>query len=105
VNFLENDSRSKTLAKPQLRGQEGQALPPNLGSQVPILQTTFGQAAAGGFATIPQSSYTYKDVGVNLAITPRVTYEGEVVIDIAVENNAIGAPVYVGGQSALSFTS
>ena len=105
VNFLENDSHSKTLAKPQLRGQEGQALTLNLGSQVPVLQTTFGQAAAGGFATIPQSSYNYKDVGVNLAITPRVTYEGEIVLDLSVENNAIGSPVDVGGQSALSFTS
>lgn len=105
VNFLENDSRSKTLAKPQLRGQEGQALTLNLGSEVPILQTTFGQAAAGGFATIPQSSYSYKPVGVNLAITPRVTYEGEIVLDLSVENNAIGPAVDVGGQSALSFTS
>ncbi len=105
VNFLENDSSTKTLAKPQLRGQEGWPLTLNLGSQVPILQTTFGQAAAGGFATITQSSYTYKDVGVNLAITPRVSYEGDIVLDITVENNAIGAPVDVGGQSALSFTS
>jgi general secretion pathway protein D len=105
VNFLENDSRSKTLAKPQLRGQEGQPLTLNLGSDVPVLQTTFGQAAAGGLATVPTSSYTYKPVGVNLAITPRVTYEGEVVLDLSVENNAIGAPVDVGGQSALSFTS
>jgi len=105
VSFLEGDSRTKTLAKPQLRGQEGQALTLNLGSEVPILQTTFGQAAAGGFATIPQSSYSYKPVGVNLAITPRVTYEGEIVLDISIENNSIGAPVDVGGQSALSFTS
>ncbi len=105
VNFLENDSRSKTLAKPQLRGQEGQALTLNLGSEVPILQTTFGQAAAGGFATIPQSSYSYKPVGVNLAITPRVTYEGEIILDLSVENNSIGPSVDVGGQSALSFLS
>ena len=42
---------------------------------------------------------------MNLAITPRVTYEGEIVLDLSVENNAIGAPVDVGGQSALSFTS
>jgi general secretion pathway protein D len=106
VNFLENDSRSKTLAKPQLRGQEGEALTLNLGAEVPILQTTFGQAAAGGFATIPQSSYSYKPVGVNLAITvKRVTYEGDIILDLSVENNAVGAPVDVGGQSALSFTS
>jgi general secretion pathway protein D len=105
VNFLENDSHSKTLAKPQLRGQEGQALTLNLGSDVPVLQTTFGQAAAGGFATIPQSSYSYRPTGVNLAITPRVTYEGEIVLDLSVENSAIGASLDVGGQSAPSFTS
>jgi general secretion pathway protein D len=105
VNFLENDSHSKTLAKPQLRGQEGQALTLNLGSDVPVLQTTFGQAAAGGFATIPQSSYSYRPTGVNLAITPRVTYEGEIVLDLSVENSAIGASIDVGGQSAPSFTS
>jgi general secretion pathway protein D len=105
VNFLENDSHSKTLAKPQLRGQEGQPLTLNLGSDIPVLQTTFGQAAAGGFATIPQSSYSYRPTGVNLAITTRVTYEGEIWLDLSVENSAIGAPVDVGGQNAPSFTS
>ena len=97
--------RMRTLAKPQLRGQEGQKLTLNLGAQVPVISTVFGAAAAGGFATIPQSSYNYKDVGVNLDITPRVTYEGEIVLDLSVENSAIGGSVDVGGQSAPSFTS
>src|SRR5438874_4560122 len=80
VNFLESDDRTKTLAKPQLRGQEGQALTLNLGQDIPVVSTVFGAAAAGGFATIPQSSYSYRTVGVNMEMTPRVTYEGEVVI-------------------------
>ena len=105
VNFLQTDGTTKTLAKPQLRGQEGQALTLNLGQEVPVLSTTFGAPAAGGLATVPTSSYSYKPVGINLAITTRVTYEGEIVLDLSVENNAIGAPVDVGGQSALSFTS
>ena len=77
-----------------------------------MLQTTFGQAAAGGFATIPTSSYSYKPVGVNLAITPRVTYEGEIVLDLSVENNAhrragrrrraVGALVHVAQGAHLS---
>jgi general secretion pathway protein D len=105
VNFLQSDNTTKTLAKPQLRGQEGQALTLNLGQEVPVLSTTFGAPAAGGLATVPTSSYSYKPVGINLAITTRVTYEGEIVLDLSVENNAIGAPIDVGGQSALSFTS
>ena len=105
LNFLEQDSHTKTLAKPQLRGQEGQKLTLNLGADIPVLSTVFGAAAAGGFATIPQSSYSYRPTGVNLEITPRVTYEGEVVLDLSVENSSIGASVDVGGQSAPSFTS
>jgi general secretion pathway protein D len=105
VNFLESDQHSKTLAKPQLRGAEGQKMTLNLGSEIPVISTVFGAAAAGGFATIPQSSYNYRKVGVNLDITPRVTYEGEVILELSVENSALGASVDVGGQSAPSFTS
>jgi len=105
VNFLEQDNLTKTLAKPQLRGAEGQKMTLNLGQDIPVIQTVFGAAAAGGFATIPQSSYSYRKVGVNLDITPRVTYEGEILLDLSVENSALGASVDVGGQAAPSFTA
>jgi type II secretory pathway component GspD/PulD (secretin) len=105
VNFLEQDNQTKTLAKPQLRGAEGQKMTLNLGQDIPVLQTVFGAAAAGGFATIPQTSYNYRKVGVNMEITPRVTYEGEILLELSVENSALGASVDVGCQAAPSFTS
>ena len=105
VNFLESDVNTKTLAKPQLRGAEGQKMTLNLGQDVPVISTVFGAPAAGGFATIPQSSYNYRPIGVNLDITPRVTYEGEIVLELALENSSIGASVDVGGQLAPSFNS
>jgi general secretion pathway protein D len=105
VNFLESDQHTKTLAKPQLRGAEGTKMTLNLGSEIPVISTVFGAAAAGGFATIPQSSFNYRKVGVNLDITPRVTYEGEIILELTVENSALGASVDVGGQSAPSFLS
>jgi type II secretory pathway component GspD/PulD (secretin) len=105
VNFLEQDSQSRTLAKPQLRGAEGDKMTLNLGQDIPVLQTVFGAAAAGGLATTPTSSYSYRTVGVILDITPHVTYEGEVRLDISVESSALGQNIDVGGQSAPSFTS
>ncbi|HEX5475643.1 MAG TPA: secretin and TonB N-terminal domain-containing protein [Vicinamibacterales bacterium] len=106
ANFLENDNHTKTLAKPQLRGSEGTKLTLNLGQDIPVIQTVFGAAAAGGFATIPQSSYSYRTVGVNIEMTPRVTYDGEIVLDpLSVENSALGANIDVAGQSVPSFTS
>jgi len=67
------------------------------------LQTVFGAAAQGGFATIPQSSYTYRSVGVNVEVTPRVTYEGEIIMELVVENSTVSGSIDVGGQSAPTF--
>ncbi len=104
VRFLETDNRTKTIAKPQLRGAEGTKLTLNLGDEIPVLQTVFGAAASGGFATIPQSSYTYRPVGVIVEVTPRVTYDGEVILDqLVIENSTLGGSIDVGGQSAPTF--
>jgi general secretion pathway protein D len=103
IRFLESDTHTRTIAKPQLRGAEGTKLTLNLGDDVPVLQTVFGAAAAGGFATIPQSSYTYRPVGVNVEVTPRVTYEGEIVLDLVIENSTLGGSIDVGGQTAPTF--
>ena len=105
LRFLETDSRTKQLAKPQLRGAEGQEMTLNLGDQIPVVSTVFGAAAAGGFANIPQSSFTYRDVGVNIAMTPRVTYEGEIILDLTVESSNLGPNISVAGQDVPSFGS
>ena len=106
VRFLEQDTRTKLIAKPQLRGAEGTKLTLNLGDQIPVLSTVFGAAAAGGFASVPQSSFNYKDVGVNLEMTPRVTYEGEIVLDgFIVESSSLGPSISVAGQEVPSFSS
>ena len=92
VKFLESDSHTKVIAKPQLRGAEGTKLTMNLGDQIPVLSTVFGAQVPGGIASVPQSSFNYKDVGVNLEMTPRVTYEGEIILDgFMVESSALGA--------------
>jgi type II secretory pathway component GspD/PulD (secretin) len=106
VRFLEQDSHTKVIAKPQLRGAEGTKLTMNLGDQIPVLSTVFGAAAPGGFASVPQSSFNYKDVGVNIEMTPRVTYEGEIVLDgFLVESSALGPSISVAGQDVPSFSS
>ena len=106
VRFLETDSHTKVIAKPQLRGAEGTKLTLNLGDQIPVLSTVFGAAVPGGLTSVPQSSFNYKDVGVNLEMTPRVTYEGEIVLDgFIVESSALGPSISVAGQDVPSFSS
>lgn len=103
VRFLETDSRTKQIAKPQLRGAEGQEMTLNLGEEIPVISTVFGAAVPGGFASVPQSSFQHRPVGVNLSITPRVTFDGEIVLDLNVESSTLGPSISVAGQDVPSF--
>ena len=105
VRFLATDQHTKLIAKPQLRGAEGAKLTLNLGDDIPVIQTVFGAAVAGGFASIPQSSFTYRSVGVNIEMTPRVTYEGDIRLELSVESSALGPNISVAGQDVPSFSS
>jgi type II secretory pathway component GspD/PulD (secretin) len=103
VRFLETDSETKLIAKPQLRGAEGQKITLNLGDEVPIPSTTFTPVAQGGASFNPLTSFTYRTIGVIVEMTPRVTFENEIVLDLLVESSTLGEPQDVGGQSLPSF--
>ena len=104
IRLLESDTSTKVLAKPQLRGREGASLSLNLGDNIPVAQTTFGSVAAGGVQTVPQTSYAYRQVGVNVTMTPRVTYNDEIILDpLSVEKSGLGPNIDVAGQSLPTF--
>jgi type II secretory pathway component GspD/PulD (secretin) len=62
--FLATDSNTRLLAKPQLRGAEGEELTLEIGEEVPIPRTTFGGVAAGGINTVPIQSFDYRPIGI-----------------------------------------
>ncbi|MGH9175423.1 MAG: hypothetical protein ACRD1H_13750, partial [Vicinamibacterales bacterium] len=105
LRFLESDSRTKVLAKPQLRGTEGQKVSLNLGEDVPIPTTTFTPLAAGGGAVNPLTSFGYRQIGINVEMTPRVTYDGDIILDLMLENSARGTDVTIAGQALPAFSS
>ena len=103
INFLETDSETRLVASPQLRGQEGAELELNLGDEIPVPTTAFTPIATGGVAVNPLTSFDYKDVGVNLRMTPRVTFDNEIILDLEVENSTLGPNINVAGQSLPTF--
>ena len=105
VRFLESDSQTKILAKPNLRGSEGQKLSLNLGEDVPVPSTTFTPLATGGAAANPLTSYGYRTIGIIVDMTPRVTYDGNIILDITIENSARGQDTNIAGQNLPSFAS
>jgi type II secretory pathway component GspD/PulD (secretin) len=105
VRFLESDSETRLIAKPQLRGAEGQQITLNLGDQIPVPSTIFTPVAGGGANVNPLTSFNYKDVGVNVQVTPRVTFEDDIILDLLVENSTRGQDVNIAGQNLPSFGS
>jgi type II secretory pathway component GspD/PulD (secretin) len=105
VKFLESDSQTKLIAKPSLRGAEGKKLTANLGDQIPVPSTTFQPLISGGTAMNPFTSFNYKDVGVNVEVTPRVTLDGDIILELTVESSTKGTDVNVAGQNLPSFGS
>ena len=103
IDFLESDSETRLVAKPQLRGQEGTQLTLNLGDDIPVPSTSFTPIATGGVAVNPLTSFEYRSVGVNLIMTPRVTYDNEIILDLEVENSTLGANIDVAGQALPTF--
>ncbi|HUK33344.1 MAG TPA: tetratricopeptide repeat protein [Vicinamibacterales bacterium] len=97
VRFLESDTHTKVLAKPQLRGAEGQKLTFKTGQQIPVVSTTFLPVATGGAGQNPLASYNYKDVGINLDMTPRVSPEGDILLDLTIDDSSQGPSQTVAG--------
>lgn len=106
VRFLESDQQTKLVAKPQLRGREGDEIKLNLGDRFPVPSTTFGSlGGAGSVATQPISSFNYEPVGIIVNMTPRVTFDGDVVLKLVVESSTLGQDVNIAGQNLPSFGS
>ena len=60
-------------------------------------------AKTGGAGVNPLSSYNYKDVGVNIDMTPRVTLEGDIILDLMIDDSALGDDKSVAGVTVPTF--
>ena len=89
--LLKNDGATRLLANPQLRATEGQTAQARFGDQVPVPVTVFSPIATGGLPQQPVTSFEYKDVGVNIDITPRVHHDGDVTLALKLEISSLGA--------------
>ncbi len=96
VRLLQSDSSTRLLANPQLRISEGQTAQARFGDQVPVPVTIFASIATGGIAQQPITSFEYKNVGVNIDITPRVHHDGEVTLELKLDISAVGPAGYQG---------
>ena len=95
--LLKTDTATRTLANPHLRTAEGMTATARFGEEVPVPVTTFAPIAAGGVNTQPITSFTYRNVGVNIDITPRLHHDDEVTLALKVTLSSLGGNTGFGG--------
>jgi general secretion pathway protein D len=91
MNFLESDANNKIIAKPNLRGIDGEEITFMVGDEVPVPETQFQAIAAGGINSSPVTTYRYRNVGVEIKITPFVHQNNEVTLKTKLTINFISS--------------
>jgi general secretion pathway protein D len=94
--LLKQDTDTRVLANPQLRTSDGLAAQAKFGDEVPVPQVTFAPIATGGINQQPITSYTYRNVGVNIDITPRTHHNDDVTLAVKIEISSLSGTGYSG---------
>jgi general secretion pathway protein D len=96
TRFLQTDDTARILAQPRLRAAEGKPTAMSIGTEVPIPVTTFTATQPGTTTFAPATSFNYRNVGVNLRITPKVNPNGDILLELSAEFSLLGADRNVG---------
>jgi general secretion pathway protein D len=94
--LLKQDSDTRVLANPQLRTSDGLPAQAKFGEEVPVPQVTFAPIATGGVNQQPITSFTYRNVGVNIDITPRAHHNDDVSLAVKIEVSSVAGTGYSG---------
>jgi type II secretion system protein D len=79
LRALEADGRLEVLSRPQILTADNQEASIDIGQRVPLPRDT--RVGESQLSTI--TTYEYEDVGVNLTVTPRISPDGSVRMEVA----------------------
>jgi type II secretion system protein D len=86
LRALENSGRLEVLSRPQILTADNKPATISIGQRVPLITdsrvTQFGDSI---------NTFAYQNVGVNLAVTPRIGSDGNVKMEISTTNSSISS--------------
>jgi general secretion pathway protein D len=94
--LLKSDANTRTLASPHIRTYDGLTAQARFGDQVPVPNVTFAPLATGGVNQQPITAFEYRNIGVNIDITPRMHHDDEVSLGVKLSVTSIGGAGYAG---------
>jgi general secretion pathway protein D len=112
-SLMKTFGNSELLANPELRISEGEKATLHIGQRIPVPVTTISGynpgTTTGGTTnqqlTVPYTSFQYQDVGIKVAMEPRVHHNREVTLKLTVEVSNRGTDVEFAGQRQPTFAT
>jgi general secretion pathway protein D len=112
-SLIKTAGNSELLANPELRISEGEKATLHIGQRIPVPVTTISgynpgtttPGTGGTNLTVPYTSFQYQDVGIKVAMEPRVHHNREVTLKLTVEVSNQGTPVKFAGQEQPTFAT
>ena len=96
LSALEKMGKTKVLSNPKLLAVQGQESSIQIGQQLPFVSNSTGggtTTAGGNVLTQALTTTEWKDVGIILKVTPRLTYDNRVYMDLHIEKSSKGTDV------------
>jgi len=111
-SLMKTFGQSELLANPELRISEGEKATLHIGQRIPVPVTTIAAYNAtnttgnnGQINPYGTTSFQYQDVGIKVAMEPRVHHNREVTLKLLVEVSNQGTPVKFAGQEQPTFAT
>ena len=96
--ILMTDSKTRILQNPSIRVTEGEQATLKIGSSFPFATGSFQPGAlTGGLQPLVSTQFQYKDLGVNMDITPEVLPGGDISLELKVEISSLQTTIDLGG--------
>ncbi len=100
INMLQTSSDSRILSTPIIMTTDNKEARIMIGEKRPIVTST--SITTGGYQ---QSGYEYKDIGIELTVTPHINKNGFVVMEVAQKVNNVGGSTKIDGNDVPIITT
>jgi general secretion pathway protein D len=95
INLAASDSNVRLLSTPVIITTDNTEARLSVGEQRPIVTSTSSFANSSGTQS---SNYEYKDIGINLTVTPRINPQRVVVMEVLQQADQVGGTVSIDGN-------
>ena len=96
IRLAANDSNVRLLSTPVIMTTDNTEARLSVGEQRPVVTST---SSFGNSSGTLRSSYEYKDIGINLTVTPRINPQRVVVMELLQQADQVGGTVEIDNNS------